>query len=126
NDEILPRELLEEATSFRRQCIGLNPPKKVWIHITGTDLIRHSDGKMYVLEDNLRCPSRVSYVLQNRLLMKRSCPQFFSASRVRPVVDYPSNLLRTLQSLSPDKAQPTIVVLTPGVFNSAYYEYSFL
>lgn len=126
NDGVIPRELLEEATSFRKQCIGLNPPKKVWVHITGTDLIRHNDGKIYVLEDNLRCPSGVSYVLQNRLLMKRSFPQIFKASRVRPVVDYPSNLLRTLQSLAPEKAEPTIVVLTPGVYNSAYYEHSFL
>lgn len=126
NDGILPRELLEEAASFRRQCIGLNPPKGVWVHITGTDLIRHSDGQIYVLEDNLRCPSGVSYVLQNRLLMKRSFPQIFKASRVRPVVNYPSDLLRTLQSLAPQIANPTIVVLTPGVFNSAYYEHSFL
>ncbi|HSG71824.1 MAG TPA: circularly permuted type 2 ATP-grasp protein, partial [Planctomycetaceae bacterium] len=126
NDGAIPRELLEEATSFRRECIGLNPPKGVWIHITGTDLIRHSDGRIYVLEDNLRCPSGVSYVLQNRLLMKRSFPQIFKASRVRPVIDYPSDLLRTLQSLAPDIARPTIVVLTPGAYNSAYYEHSFL
>lgn len=126
NDEVIPRELLEDATSFRRQCIGLKPPKGVWVHITGTDLIRHSDGQMYVLEDNLRCPSGVSYVLQNRLLMKRSFPQIFRASRVRPVIDYPSDLLRTLQSLAPGIANPSIVVLTPGVYNSAYYEHSFL
>lgn len=126
NDGIIPRELLEDAASFRRQCQGLNPPRGVWVHITGTDLIRHADGKIYVLEDNLRCPSGVSYVLQNRLLMKRSFPQIFRACRVRPVVDYPSDLLRTLQSLVPEIASPTIVVLTPGVYNSAYYEHSFL
>lgn len=126
NDGIIPRELLEDAASFRRQCIGLNPPRGVWVHITGTDLIRHTDGQVYVLEDNLRCPSGVSYVLQNRLLMKRSFPQIFKASRVRPVIDYPSDLLRTLQSLAPGVADPNIVVLTPGVFNSAYYEHSFL
>ena len=126
NDGIIPRELLEDATSFRRQCQGLNPPRGVWVHITGTDLIRHSDGKIYVLEDNLRCPSGVSYVLQNRLLMKRSFPQIFKACRVRPVIDYPSDLLRTLHSLVPHISVPTIVVLTPGVYNSAYYEHSFL
>lgn len=126
NDGIIPRELLEDAASFRKQCIGLNPPRGVWVHITGTDLIRHSDGKIYVLEDNLRCPSGVSYVLQNRMLMKRSFPQIFNACRVRPVVDYPSDLLRTLESLVPHIVSPTIVVLTPGVFNSAYYEHSFL
>jgi uncharacterized circularly permuted ATP-grasp superfamily protein len=126
NDGAIPRELLEEATSFRRECVGLNPPRGVWIHITGTDLIRHDDGRIYVLEDNLRCPSGVSYVLQNRLLMKRSFPQIFKASRVRPVVDYPSDLLRTLQSLAPENSTPTIVVLTPGAYNSAYYEHSFL
>ncbi len=125
-DGILPRELLEDAASFRPQCVGLNPPRGVWVHITGTDLIRHNDGQIYVLEDNLRCPSGVSYVLQNRLLMKRSFPQIFKASRVRPVIDYPSDLLRTLQSLAPDILEPTIVLLTPGVFNSAYYEHSFL
>ncbi|MCA9085086.1 MAG: circularly permuted type 2 ATP-grasp protein [Planctomycetaceae bacterium] len=124
---ILPREILEKAKSFRRQCIGLNPPKGIWCHITGTDLIRHSDGAIYVLEDNLRCPSGVSYVLQNRSVMKRSFPQIFAASKVRPVIDYPSHLYETLSWLSPeDVPDPTIVVLTPGIYNSAYYEHSFL
>ena len=127
NDGILPRELLEKADSFREQCIGLNPPKGIWCHITGTDLIRHSDGAVYVLEDNLRCPSGVSYVLQNRLLMKRSFPQAFTDSRVRPVFDYPNRLYETLAHLAPDHVQdPQIVVMTPGIFNSAYYEHSFL
>ncbi|TWT58693.1 hypothetical protein KOR42_20750 [Thalassoglobus neptunius] len=126
NDGVIPRALIENASSFREQCRGLNPPRGVWVHITGTDLIRHSDGQIYVLEDNLRCPSGVSYVLQNRLLMKRSFPQIFKACRVRPVIDYPSGLLQTLQSLAPNTNEPTIVVLTPGVYNSAYYEHSFL
>lgn len=124
---ILPREILAKAKSYRPQCEGLNPPNGVWCHITGTDLIRHGDGAIYVLEDNLRCPSGVSYVLQNRMVMKRSFPQVFTDSRVRPVTDYPSQLYSTLRELCPNEvAEPNIVVLTPGIFNSAYYEHSFL
>ncbi len=124
-DGHMPLELVSEAESFRRECIGLKPPKGIWCHITGTDLVRSGDGAIYVLEDNLRCPSGVSYVLQNRMLMKRSFPKMFSASKVRPVIDYPSRLYETLVHLS-DKEQPTVVVLTPGSYNSAYYEHSFL
>ncbi len=124
---MLPRDLLEKAKSYRRQCEGLTPPRGIWCHITGTDLVRHSDGAIYVLEDNLRCPSGVSYVLQNRLLMKRSFPQLFADAKVRPVIDYPSRLYHTLTSLAADNvAEPTVVVLTPGIYNSAYYEHSFL
>ncbi|MFY9255784.1 MAG: circularly permuted type 2 ATP-grasp protein [Fuerstiella sp.] len=127
NDEIIPRAILEKAKSFRPQCVGVNPPKGVWCHITGTDLIRHTDEAIYVLEDNLRCPSGVSYVLQNRLVMKRSFPHVFTSSHVRPVIDYPSHLYDTLAYLCPnDVAKPNIVVLTPGIYNSAYYEHSFL
>lgn len=126
-DGVVPRHLLEDATTLREPCVGLNPPKGVWCHITGTDLIRHDDGAVYVLEDNLRCPSGVSYVLQNRLVMKRSFPQVFAESQVRPVVDYPSRLYSMLKSLAADAvSDPTVVVLTPGIFNSAYYEHSFL
>lgn len=127
NAGILPRVMLEKAKSFRPQCTGLNPPKGVWCHITGTDLIRHTDGAIYVLEDNLRCPSGVSYVMQNRLVMKRSFAQLFADSGVRPVVNYPSQLLQTLMSVAPHgEPNPTVVVLTPGIYNSAYYEHSFL
>lgn len=127
HDGVLPGELLAEAKSFRPQCRGLQPPGGIWCHITGTDLIRHSDGAIYVLEDNLRCPSGVSYVLQNRMVMKRSFPQAFAASTVRPVIDYPSRLYSTLAHICPnDVVEPTIVVLTPGIYNSAYYEHSFL
>lgn len=126
-DGIIPREILEKAKSFRPQCVGLKPPKGIWCHITGTDLVRHSDGGIYVLEDNLRCPSGVSYVLQNRLVMKRSFPEVFSDTNVMPVVNYPSKLFDTLASINPnDVADPSVVVLTPGIFNSAYYEHSFL
>jgi len=126
NDGVVPRSLLEDATSYRPECHGLTPPRGVWCHITGTDLIRHSDGAIYVLEDNLRCPSGVSYVLQNRQVMKRSFPHIFAEMQVRPVVDYPIRLYETLRSLAPDTASPNVVVLTPGIYNSAYYEHSFL
>ena len=126
-DGVIPQEIVLGAKSYRKICHGLNPPKGIWCHITGTDLVRDRDGKIYVLEDNLRCPSGVSYVLQNRQVMKRSFPQLFEASRVRPVVDYPSHLLRTLMHLAPSQiATPTVVVLTPGIYNSAYFEHSFL
>ena len=127
NDGILPRSILEKAKSYRPQCVGLDPPKGIWCHITGTDLVRNNDGAIYVLEDNLRCPSGVSYVLQNRLLMKRSFPREFSDSCVRPVIDYPARLYKTLESMNPnDVDHPNVVVLTPGIYNSAYYEHSFL
>lgn len=126
-DGIIPASIIEDAASFRKQCLGLKPPKGIWCHITGTDLVRHSDGGIYVLEDNLRCPSGVSYVLQNRLVMKRSFPQVFARSSVRPVVDYPSQLYETLRSLAPEHiSEPTVVVLTPGIYNSAYFEHTFL
>ncbi len=126
-DGVIPREVLEGAASFRPQCIGLNPPKGIWCHITGTDLVRDSDGQFYVLEDNLRCPSGVSYVLENRLVMKQTFPRVFEAGRVLPVIDYPSRLLEMLQHLAVDVSQtPAVAVLTPGVFNSAYFEHSFL
>jgi uncharacterized circularly permuted ATP-grasp superfamily protein len=126
-DHVLPQEIFLTAKSYRGVCQGLNPPKGVWCHITGTDLVRDRNGQIYVLEDNLRCPSGVSYVLQNRMVMKRSFPQIFEASHVRPVVDYPSRLLQLLDGLAPTGVdQPTVVVLTPGIYNSAYYEHSFL
>src|SRR5882672_1429426 len=124
-DGIIPEEVIRTAKSFRPECIGLRPPAGIWAHITGTDLVRDRDGKMYVLEDNLRCPSGVSYVLENRQVMKRTFPQVFNQSRVRPVDVYPGKLLETLQHLSSVSA-PTVVVLTPGVHNSAYFEHSFL
>jgi uncharacterized circularly permuted ATP-grasp superfamily protein len=127
-DNIIPREVIHSATSFRPHCVGIFPPRRVWCHITGTDLIRHGDGNVYVLEDNLRVPSGVSYVLENRELMKRTFPQVFEGLRVRPVDDYPSKLLETLQSIAPPNAgeNPTVVLLTPGMYNSAYFEHSFL
>ncbi|MBI3832277.1 MAG: circularly permuted type 2 ATP-grasp protein [Planctomycetes bacterium] len=126
-DGVIPEEIIRSAKSFRPQCMGLNPPRGIWNHITGTDLVRDGDGRMYVLEDNLRCPSGVSYVLENRELMKRTFPQVFDDSKVRPVNEYPSNLLKTLQNLAPDGVEnPVVAVLSPGIYNSAYFEHTYL
>ena len=126
-DGIVPEEVIRSAKSFRVECVGLNPPRGIWCHITGTDLVRDGDGEVYVLEDNLRCPSGVSYVLENRQVMKRTFPQLFEATRIRPVVDYTSRLLEMLESIAPVSVQsPRVVVLTPGPHNSAYFEHSFL
>ena len=126
-DGIIPREIVESAASYLPGCKGLEPPQRIWCHVNGTDLVRDADGRYYVLEDNLRCPSGVSYVLHNRQVMKRTFPNVFQASRVRPVDTYPSELLRVLQYVRPrGVAMPTVVVLTPGPYNSAYSEHSFL
>jgi uncharacterized circularly permuted ATP-grasp superfamily protein len=127
SDGVVPRELVASAKSYLQPCQGLRPPKGIWCHVVGTDLVRDRDGQYYVLEDNLRCPSGVSYVLENRELMKRTFPQVFEASRVRPVEIYPGKLLEMLQSIAPAGVEnPTCVVLTPGVYNSAYFEHSSL
>ncbi|MEJ2471180.1 MAG: circularly permuted type 2 ATP-grasp protein [Desulfuromonadales bacterium] len=126
-DGIIPKDLVLSASGFRPECVGLNPPGGIWCHITGTDLVRGGDGAFYVLEDNLRCPSGVSYVLENRVVMKRSFPRAFDAARVVPVVDYPNRLLELLQELAPPRRdKPVVAVWTPGVYNSAYFEHSFL
>jgi len=126
-DRVIPTDLVLTAKSFRKACVGLTPPKGKWCHINGTDLVRNGDGTYYVLEDNLRCPSGVSYVLQNREIMKRTFPQIFDHSNVRPVGDYPSYLLRTLQELAPaGNPSPVVALLTPGIYNSAYFEHAFL
>src|SRR5438874_2685521 len=126
-DRIMPAEIVLSSKAYRKQCIGFNPPRGIWCHITGTDLVRHRDGQIYVLEDNLRCPSGVSYVLENRVVMKRTFPQVFESSRIRPVDDYPGRLRDMLEYLSPPGVDsPRVVVLTPGLYNSAYFEHSFL
>ena len=126
-DGIIPAELIYSATGFLQPCLGLQPPAGVWCHITGTDLIRDRDGQWYVLEDNLRCPSGVSYVLENRRVMKSTFPKVFQMMAIRPVEEYPSRLLETLLSLTPPTLiDPTVVVLTPGIYNSAYFEHSLL
>jgi uncharacterized circularly permuted ATP-grasp superfamily protein len=127
-DKVLPEELVYSAQCFLPQCQGLKPPGGIWCHVVGTDLVRDGDGTIYVLEDNLRCPSGVSYVLENREVMKRTFPRAFDGSRIRPVENYPEKLLETLQNVAPATAgsSPTVVVLTPGIYNSAYFEHSFL
>jgi uncharacterized circularly permuted ATP-grasp superfamily protein len=126
-DRVVPDWLVDSGTCFRGPCAGLEPPQGVWCHITGTDLVRGGDGVMYVLEDNLRTPSGVSYVLENREVMKRTFPQLFAGQRISPVENYPEKLLAMLQYIAPPHARdPTVVVLTPGIYNSAYFEHSFL
>jgi uncharacterized circularly permuted ATP-grasp superfamily protein len=126
-DNIIPADLVFSADGFRKPCLGIKPPHGIWCHITGTDLVRGADGEFYVLEDNLRCPSGVSYVLENRLIMKRTFPMVFDACSVQPVTDYPSRLLDMLQEMAPQGLRtPTVAVWTPGIYNSAYFEHSFL
>ncbi len=126
-DQVVPSELVLSCKAFRKQCVGLKPPQGIWCHITGTDLVRDGDGTFYVLEDNLRCPSGVSYVLENRRVLKRVFPMVFAASRVRPVDNYPDRLFAALMHVAPPNGiMPTAAVLTPGSYNSAYFEHSFL
>ena len=123
----IPAEIISTASGFLKPCLGVKPPAEVWCHITGTDLVRDQDGEWYVLEDNLRSPSGVSYVLENRRVMKSTFPEIFQDMMVKPVDDYPSQLLETLLNLAPPQIpNPMVVVLTPGIYNSAYYEHSFL
>ena len=126
-DGVVPASLIETASALRPQMQGFRPPNGIWCHISGVDLVRDADGTIYVLEDNLRCPSGVSYVLENRELMKRTFSQAFEGMDIAPIQDYPERLLRTLQQCAPQRREnATVVVLTPGIFNSAYFEHTFL
>ncbi|MGB5338881.1 MAG: circularly permuted type 2 ATP-grasp protein [Gammaproteobacteria bacterium] len=126
-DKIFPAEVLADSENYRKQCAGINPPLGIWAHICGSDLVRGEDGTIYVLEDNLRVPSGVSYMLENRLVMKRVFSDLFENQDILPVDDYPSQLYDMLAALSPrDIEQPEIVVLTPGIYNSAYFEHAYL
>jgi uncharacterized circularly permuted ATP-grasp superfamily protein len=126
-DGVFPLEVLAGSKNFRTHCRGITPRFGVWAHICGTDLVRDRDGTVYVLEDNLRVPSGVSYMLENRKIMKRIFPEMFQASTILPVDDYPTQLYDTLAALSPREGErPVVVVLTPGIFNSAYFEHSYL
>jgi len=126
-DGVFPAELLANSENFLEQCRGISPPLGIWAHICGSDLVRDADGTMYVLEDNLRIPSGVSYMLENRQVMKRVFPELFDDSGIQPVDDYPSHLYDTLASLAPSPADyPSVVVLTPGIYNSAYFEHAYL
>ncbi|WP_129140345.1 circularly permuted type 2 ATP-grasp protein [Modicisalibacter coralii] len=126
-DKLLPAEVLAQSVNFRPQCRGIDPPHHVWAHICGSDLVRDADGTLYVLEDNLRVPSGVSYMLENRNVTKRVLPEVFATGRILPVDDYCAQLYDMLASLSPRPYdEPQVVVLTPGIYNSAYYEHAYL
>ena len=126
-EKVIPPDLIYGARMFRREMFHVRVPKNIYIQICGTDLIRDKWGNYLVLEDNARTPSGVSYVLENRSVMKRVFPALFSAYKVRAIEDYPYNLLQCLKYVAPPHAgDPTVVVLTPGIFNSAYFEHSFL
>ncbi len=126
-DGVFPAEVLAGSRNFRSQCQGITPRFGVWAHVCGTDLVRDKDGTLYVLEDNLRVPSGVSYMLENRQIMKRLFPEIFQTCSILPVDDYPTQLHDALASLSPrDGERPVVAVLTPGIYNSAYFEHSYL
>ena len=127
DDGVFPGDLLTDSANYREECRGVHPKFGVWAHISGSDLVRDGDGTMYVLEDNLRVPSGVSYVLENRAVAKRAFPEVFARQSIAPVDAYTDELNKLLSSLAPDEIpQPSIAVLTPGIFNSAYFEHSFL
>ncbi|MBK1640324.1 hypothetical protein CKO12_00185 [Chromatium okenii] len=126
-DGVVPTDLIYHGKDFRREIIGITPPHDIYTHISGIDLIRAEDGEYLVLEDNLRTPSGVSYMIENRIIERRILPEFFAQYRVRRVEHYPELLLQALRHLSPRGAEAAvIVVLTPGIFNSAYFEHTFL
>ena len=126
-DGVVPRALIVNAPSYRRSLVGTNVPNDVYVHICGTDLIRDEQGTYRVLEDNCRTPSGVSYMLENRLILMRVFPSLFRENRVQPIDDYSTLLLHNLRQLAPaGRDDPTVVLLTPGVYNSAYFEHSFL
>ena len=126
-DGVIPEFYILSARHFRREFVNFNVPKDIYIHICGTDLIRDKDGNYLVLEDNGRCPSGVSYVLENRRAMKRAFPGMFEGIGVRPVEHYSQELLKSLKYIAPaGVADPTVVLLTPGAYNSAYFEHTYL
>lgn len=124
-DKIIPTKLIYDCPYFLREMKGVSPPFDIYVHITGVDLIRNNDGEFYVLEDNLRTPSGVSYMLENREISKRIFPGILRKSNVLPVSSYPDILYKKLQSLSLN-INPNVVLLTPGIYNSAYYEHTTL
>jgi uncharacterized circularly permuted ATP-grasp superfamily protein len=126
-DGVIPKEIVEEAAHFRPEFMHFDVPKNIYIHLCGTDLVRDEKGNYLVLEDNARCPSGVSYVLENRQVMRRVFPNLFARHRVRPVEDYSQELLNMLRYIAPAGViEPTVVLLTPGIYNAAYFEHSFL
>jgi len=122
----IPAEQVQHNAQFRREMVGVDVPGGVYAHIAGVDLVKHADGEYYVLEDNLRTPSGVSYMLENRKMMMRLFPELFAQQSIRPVDHYPDLLLETLRGVAHSVENPTIVLLTPGHYNSAYFEHAFL
>ena len=126
-DKIVPSELILSAKYYFKDMEGIKPVGGIYNHVSGTDIIKHNDGKFYILEDNVRCPSGVSYVIANRIAMKKTVPNLFRNYKVHSVEEYPEQLLEIMQSVAPEGLDnPTCVVLSPGMYNSAYYEHSFL
>jgi uncharacterized circularly permuted ATP-grasp superfamily protein len=125
-DGVIDPRLVYEGAFFRREFMGASVPRDVYIHVCGTDLVRDADGRYLVLEDNGRTPSGVSYMLQNRQVLKRTFPQIFEPYDVRATDDYPAALLDVLKYIAPGRADPTVVLLSPGIYNSAYFEHTFL
>jgi uncharacterized circularly permuted ATP-grasp superfamily protein len=127
-EKIIPAEEILTAKHYRPEMVGVPVPKDIYIHICGSDMVRDREGTYFVLEDNGRCPSGVSYLLENRVAMKRAFPHLFGSAGVRPVDHYTQDLLSVLQYIAPPngRSTPTVVLLTPGIYNSAYFEHSFL
>ncbi len=126
-DGLIPAYIIESSANFLQECAGIQPKFGVWANICGSDLIRDQDGAFYVLEDNLRVPSGVSYMIENRVITKKVFPELLQDLDVLPVDDYPAHLFEMLVSVAPDRAEiPRIAVLTPGIYNSAYFEHAFL
>ena len=126
-DGLIPAELIDSSSNFLSECVGMRPKHGVWANICGSDLIRDTDGTFYVLEDNLRVPSGVSYMIENRVITKRVFPELLQDLDVLPVDDYTAHLFEMLVSIAPETAEaPRIAVLTPGIYNSAYFEHAFL
>ena len=126
-DGVIPPELIYQGRDFRREIVGIVPPRGIYTHVSGIDIIRDEKGEFLILEDNLRTPSGVSYMIENRVIERRILPEFFNKYRVRRVEHYPSLLLAALRALSPrGAANAEIVLLTPGIYNSAYFEHTFL
>lgn len=126
-DGVVPRDLIIGSSQFRHAAVGIKPPHQTFVTVAGIDLVRGSDGRFYALEDNVRTPSGVSYVIENRVIMTRLMPELIRALKVRSVEQYPADLLASLRELSPaNSSDPTVAVLTPGPFNSAFFEHVFL
>ena len=126
-DGVVPADLVLSAKYYLKEMEGVKPVGGIYNHVSGTDIIKHRDGKFYILEDNVRCPSGVSYVIANRIAMKKTVPNFMRQYKVHSVEEYPEQLLSVMQSVAPvGLDNPTCVVLSPGMYNSAYFEHSFL